>query len=261
MQKKIIFSKQRITAFGLLLFVVLPSGCAKKAVAPLRMYAGAGLRNATEALASAFEQETNIHIDIDYAGSGIILTRAQADPQADLFMPGDVWYIDRLQELNQSVQTATPVASLRPVLLVAKRNPKNIHSLSDLQRPEIQTALGSQKACQIGRLCGRLLEQRGLDWSRIVDKESLTVNELAVWVKMHDVDATVVWDATAATVADQTETIAIDLAANETSPVSCALLTTATQPKAALKFIRFMASPNGQALLKKHGFSGAKNPK
>jgi len=46
----------------------------------LRLYAGAGLRDAVEALAAAFTDETGIAVDVDYAGSGVLISRAKGDP-------------------------------------------------------------------------------------------------------------------------------------------------------------------------------------
>lgn len=232
------------------------SGCGSQHAEPLRFYAGAGLRNAVEDLCGAFEQKTGIAVDVDYAGSGVILARVQEDPEADLFMPGDVWYVERLNELTGSVEEAIPVARLIPVLIVAKGNPKKITGLEDLARPDIKAALGSPKACQIGRLCERILQRTGLDWPAIADQESLTVNELAVWVKMNAADVAIVWDSTAASVAENVEVMALDLKPDEISSVVCAQISTSARPEEARAFMRFMAGPEGQRIFRANGFSG-----
>ena len=202
MSKKIFFG-------GLLMLAMLSTGCGSGKPEAVSLYAAAGLRDAVEALRAEFTRQTGVQVDVDYAGSGVVLARVQKDPSADLFMPADVWYVDRLQEKAGSVAKSVPVARLIPVLIVAKGNPKGITGLADLTRPEVKTAFGNPKACQIGRLSKLMIDRAGLAWDRVVDEESLTVNELAVWVKMNAVDAALVWDSTAATVADSVDVLSL----------------------------------------------------
>ncbi|VGO21857.1 Putative binding protein [Pontiella sulfatireligans] len=235
---------------------MLCAGCGSQKPEAVSLYAGAGLRDAVEALRAEFTRQTGTDVEVDYAGSGVVLARVQRDPAADLFLPGDVWYVDRLNELTGLVEESVPVARLIPVLIVAKGNPKNIEGLTDLIRPGIKTGLGNPKACQVGRLCALMLDRAGLAWDQVVDEESLTVNELAVWVKMNAVDAAVVWDSTAATVIDSVDVLRLDPTAEEVSMVACALMKTAPQSVAARAFIQFMAGPEGQQIFEQAGFAG-----
>jgi len=242
---------------GLLLLAMLSTGCSSGKPESVSLYAAAGLREAVEALRAEFIKKTGVQVDVDYAGSGVVLARVQKDPLADLFMPADVWYVNRLQERAGLVEESVPVARLIPVLIVAKGNPKNIAGLSDLARPEIKTALGNPKACQIGRLSKLMVDRAGLEWVQVADEESLTVNELAVWVKMNAVDAALVWDSTAATVADGVGILTLDAKPDEISMVACALVKTSSHSEAARAFIRFMVSPEGQQIFEQTGFSKA----
>ena len=238
---------------------LLTVGCDSRTPDAVSLYAAAGLRDAVEALRTEFTMQTGVRVDVDYAGSGVVLARVQKDPSADLFLPADVWYVDRLQEKADSVETSVPVARLIPVLIVAKGNPKNITSLADLVRSEVKTALGNPKACQIGRLSKRMLDRAGLEWDQVADEESLTVNELAVWVKMNAVDAAVVWDSTAATVADSVDVVTLNAKPDEVSMVDCALMQTAPNSETARAFIEFMAGSKGQQIFKQTGFAGVRD--
>jgi hypothetical protein len=74
---------------ALILVAAWSCGCVhQQETVRLRLYAGAGLREAVEALAAAFQGETGIAVEVDYVGSGVLISRAKGDPQADLFMPG-----------------------------------------------------------------------------------------------------------------------------------------------------------------------------
>ena len=248
--------KNRLIGLGLSLLLMLSTGCGSSRSDTISLYAGAGLRDAVELLRAEFKQNTGVEVVVDYAGSGVVLARVQRDPQADLFMPADVWYVDKLQKETGLVQESIPVTQLTPVLIVFKGNPKGVLTLNDLIRPDVKTAFGNPKACQIGRLSKVMVDRAGLNWDQVSDEESLTVNELAIWVKMKAVDAALVWGSTAVTVADSVEVIALDAAPDAVSRVDCALITTSPNPDSARSFIQFMVSPEGQALLEQAGFSG-----
>jgi len=244
--------------FGVfLVLALLSAGCGSGKPKAISLYAAAGLRDAVEALRAEFTRQMGTVVDVDYAGSGVVLARVQQDPTADLFMPADVWYVDRLQEKAGPVEESIPVARLVPVLIVAKGNPKKITGLSDLLRPEVKSAMGNPKACQIGRLSKLMLDRAELDWDQVADEESLTVNELAVWVKMNAVDAALVWDSTAATVADSVDTVLLDAKPDEVSMVNCAVMKNAPNPDAALAFVNFMTGSDGQQIFEQTGFSKA----
>ncbi len=220
----------------------------------LRLYAGAGLRKAVEALIAQFEAETGITIEPDYGGSGMIMTRAREDRQADLFMPGDVWYVDRLNELSGNVGYRKVVSSFVPTIIVAKGNPNNITGLKDFFRPDLKVALGKADACQIGRVCAKIFTKNGMNRAQLEAKESITVNELGNWVKLKDVDAAMVWDALAANLGD-VEQVEIPLEQNIVSMVVLAEIKTSPNSDKARMFIDFVAGPQGQKILQDQNFT------
>jgi molybdate transport system substrate-binding protein len=246
---------KNLAGAALLLLTAWLYGCVQQQeVIRIRLYAGAGLREAVEALAAAFEDETGIAVDADYAGSGVLISRAKGDPQADLFMPGDVWYVDRLAEVTDNVAERAQVSYLVPTIIVAKGNPKNVSSLKDFARTDLKVGLGNPQACQIGRLCVEIFANAGLDSTTLDAKESFTVNELGLWVQMKDVDAAIVWDAVAEGIRESVDTVEIPDAVNEISTVVCARLKSAPHPKEAQRFLQFLASPAGQRILKEKGY-------
>ena len=118
----------------------------------------------------------------------------------------------------------------------------------------MKVALGNPKACQVGRISGRILANSGLDAAKLKAKESLTVNELGVWVKAGDVDAAIVWDAIAANIADSVKVIEIPRQKNVISRVVVGLLRTSRHKREARRFIEFVAGPKGRAILNGKGY-------
>jgi molybdate transport system substrate-binding protein len=223
-------------------------------VPPLRLYSGAGLRPAVEKLVAAFEARTGIRVEPDYGGSGLVLSRAREDADADLFLPGDGWYVDRLQELSGRVAERAAVAYFVPVIIVAPGNPRGVKSVGDLARDDVRVGLGKADACQVGRASAKILANAGVDPGAVNTQESLTVNELGVWVQMKSVDAAIVWDAIAANMPDDVEQVAIAPEHNVISRVVLARLEGSRHPAWASRFLAFVQGPEGRRILREAGY-------
>lgn len=249
--KKLILPALVVPVVLVVAFLVYPRPHRRTA---LRLYAGAGLRRAVEKLNDAFEKQTGIHVEADYGGSGLILSRARADQTADLFLPGDAWYVDRLQEFTGRVDQRAAVALFVPTIIVAKGNPLHIQGLADFARPDVRIALGKVDTCQIGRVSAKILAGAGVDVAKRNPCESLTVNELGVWVKMKAVDAAIVWDAIAANIAQDVQTVPIPPEQNRISHVVLATLTTSPHRRAAGQFLRFVQGEAGRRILRETGY-------
>ena len=220
----------------------------------VRLYAGAGLRKGIEKLIEAFKTDTGIVVDPDFGGSGIILTRVQMNKDGDLFMPGDISWVQILQDKTGQIESMTPISYFVPVIVVDKGNPKNIRTVKDFYRDDVSVGLGRADACQVGKVSTKILSNYDLDRSSLEHKESLTVNEIGVWVKMKDVDAGIVWTAIAANMSDSVETIPIPADKNAISKIVVGLLKKSKNKSAAQKFIDFMKSDKGQRILNDNGY-------
>ena len=229
---------------------------AAEATAPvtLRLYAGGGLRPAVEKLATAVTAPTGIRVEPDSGGSALILARAREERQADLFLPGDAWYVDRLQSLASNVAQRARIAIFLPVIVVPRGNPKGVHGLADLARGDLRVGLGNAEACQVGRVSKQMLEQAKIAIPKEKVQESLTVNELGVWVKMKAVDAAIVWDAIATNIAADVQAIDLPPEQRIASDVVLARLQTSPHPEAAQRFLDFVQSPAGRQILAREGY-------
>jgi molybdate transport system substrate-binding protein len=222
----------------------------------LYLYAGAGLRPALDDLIAAFRRKTGTTVQCDYGGGGMIISRLRLSRQGDLFMPGDVWYVDLAAD-EGLVASKTTVCWLVPVVLVPKGNPRGIRGLADLAAPGVRLGLGDPKACQVGRASQQIFEKNHIKAAAVEANlvySSPTVNELGVQVKLGHLDAAIVWDAVAAQYADSAEAIAIPPEENVVSQVAVAVLKSSKEPAAAKAFVEFLLSPEGQALFRKNGY-------
>lgn len=242
-----------LTVFGL-------GGCAETADAPpakLLLYCGAGIRPAASEVAATFGQKHRITVECDYAGSEVLLGRIKLSGRGDLYMPGDVHYINQAAE-EGLIEKRQQACYFIPVILVAKGNPKKIASLEDLTKPGVRLGLGDSNACAIGRKSTKIFQKNDLPLDAIEENvvfRSLTVNELGNQVKLGMVDAAIVWDAVAAYFAEQAEVVAIPPEKNVISTVVVGMLSSTEHPELAGKFVEFIGSEEARAIFKKHHYA------
>jgi len=240
--------------------VVLPrvSGCRRDEAADkaVKLYAGAGLRKGVDELVKAFAKQSDVRIDVEYGGSGPMMTRAKIQKDGDLFMPGDVGWVDQLHANAGIVEDRKLVAYFVPVIIVRKGNLRKIARLEDFFREDLTIALGNE-FCQVGKASLKIFKKNGLDIKDIDPKRlmrSKTVNELGLFVKTDRADVAIVWDAIAVNNADALDMIEIPMDRNLVSRVVVGMLSTGRNKAAAREFMDFIAGPTGQKILADHGY-------
>ena len=236
-----------------------PAGTQGKAAAaePIELYCAASLRLPAAESIETFRQETGIDVTVDYGGSGTLLSRLRANKTADLYLPGDVRYVDEAARYDL-VLSKHSVCYFVPVILVRKGNPKGIKALADLARPGLQVGMGDPEACAIGKVSMQLFGKNNVPFDQVRQNlvySSSTVNLLGVQVDTGHLDATIVWDAIAAQYPGTAQPVAIPPSQNVISHVGIGILKHSRQQDRAKRFVDFLAGDRGQAILRKHNFT------
>ncbi|MFW6163643.1 MAG: extracellular solute-binding protein [Planctomycetota bacterium] len=227
--------------------VAVGCGCGKEdgeATGEIRVLCGAGIRPAMEPIRAAFEERHNCTVRVNYAGSGTLFGNLQAGTEADLYLPGDMWYIDRAAEQDM-VSSRTIVAWFVPVIAVRKGNPEGVKTLEDLAREDLDVGLGRAHACAIGNVSENLLADAGLEDKVQSDFEALTVNRLANQIKLEALDAAIVWDATAKQYPQDLQAVPLEDGPFHAVPLAMGVLGQSDQKELAEKFAQFAASETG----------------
>jgi molybdenum ABC transporter molybdate-binding protein len=248
-----------LVAFGVLALILYAlgrragGGASEKA---LIVYCAAGIKPPVVELAQSFEAEYGIPIQLHYGGSGTLLANLKVAPQGDLYLAGDVSYVEKARD-EGLVREILPLAFMTPVIAVPAGNPKGIGGIADLLRDDIRVAAGNPDAAAIGRETTRLLARTG-QWNAFsahVEKNGVfkpTVPEIANDVKLGALDAGIVWDATAGQYPD-VEAVAVPQFEDARQDIAVGVLAASAQPTAALRFARYLNSRIGNGVFKKHG--------
>ncbi len=222
---------------------------------PLHFYCGAGLRPAVSEIVENFEEETGIAVRINYGASNILLGQLQANPEGDLFMPGDEAYVQKAKE-RTFIEKSVNVARFVPVIMVQDGNPHQIESLHDLADPAIKLGVGDERAAAIGGITWQIFEKNNLSREEMEENvvfDGTTVHDLATGVIMGHIDAAIVWE-TVARRHEEGEVIPIPPDDNVMPMVPLAILSFSENNQEAQKFMDFMLTQESREIFDKHHF-------
>ncbi len=259
---------------GLLLLVIL-AGCTKKdAAGPLLCHVGGTMRPVFEKLIALYEQETGQKIEINSADSGELIAHIELQGQGDLYVCHDP-FLDVIMKRGLAVDGWT-LAEIDPVIIVQKGNPKNVRSLQDLARPDVQLAVTDPNASTLGRMLPTIFAKAGMDFNALMQKKNIVTHRsgsyVANFVQMKSADAALVWGAVAVLRTKDLDSIpvvpeylpvpyvdAVTSATGKTyklTPVRVTIcsLRCSDHPKQARAFMEFVASDRARKLLEEYGF-------
>ncbi|MFW6108243.1 MAG: molybdate ABC transporter substrate-binding protein [bacterium] len=221
---------------------------------PLDLYCDAGLSAAVGDCVEAFAASTGIRVIADYAGAGTLLSRIHGSARCDLYLAASLHYVEEARRLDR-VRSHQPVGYLVPVIVVRKGCPKQVQALADLAQPGLKLGLGDPKTCAIGKITQDLLAKNDLAREKIERNlafVALSVGELGEQLRAGRIDAAIVWDATAAALAGAGNVVRIPRERNVVSTAAVAVLRSSTRLEAAQRFVDFLASEEGRAILARH---------
>ncbi len=250
-----IYQESGVRPYGCLLLAGLIVSCLGCGPQPPLLYCGAGIKPPVAELVEAFNREQGATVVCDYRGSEVLLSSVKLTGKGDLYMPGDVHYVE-LAENAGLVASKKTVCYFVPVILVRKGNLKKILTLEDLTRKDIEVGLGDPQFCAIGRKTSKIFEKNGIAEEDVNVVFRLdTVNDLSNHIQLGSLDAVIVWDAVAAYAGDKGEIVPIPAQQNIISTVAVGILKSSEHPEIAAKFVEFITSQRGQAVFEKHHYT------
>jgi len=231
------------------------------------------MRPVFEKLAEVYENETGVKIEINSAGSGELLANIELLAEGDLYISHDP-FLDIIMGKDLAVNGWT-LGEIYPVIIVQKGNPKNIRTLNDFTREDVQLALTDYRLSTLGRMLPSIFGKAGINLDAMTVRKNVIVHRsgsyVANLVSMKNADAALVWAAVAALRRNTLDSIPItenlpvphvDAVTSATgksyilAPVRVTIcsLKCSKQPEAAEKFMAFVTSVRAKDILEEYGF-------
>ena len=266
---------------GLVSAAIVPVGCKSEAEdEALLCYVGGTMRPAMEKVVEAYKAKTGQEVRLDHGGSGELLIRIETEKRGDLYVCHDP-FLTILE--GKGLGKGETVAEIVPVIVVAKGNPKGIHSLTDLGKEGVRLIVTDFEHSTLGHMLPTIFRRAGADAEKKIRANIVKMvrsgGQAANDVGIGTLDAAIVWNAVAFLRQDKVDIVPIgpehmpradlDAVTSATGKlwdismirVTVAALNCSKKPEAARKFLEFVTSPEVHRIFVDFGFSFPKGEK
>jgi molybdate transport system substrate-binding protein len=215
--------------------------------------AAASLSDAFTEIGKQFERKhPGVDVVFNFDASSALVLQIQAGAPVDVFASADEANMEELVSGGQVEVEPVDFARNRLEIAVKPGNPEHVHKLSDLATVGIVSLCASQVPC--GKYADAALVRAGVD----IDPDRITRGQNATTtltaVSAGDADAAIVYVTDVSAAGASVEGVKIPNRHNEIATYPIAALADAANPKGARAFARYVASPAGEKVLRKHGF-------
>lgn len=211
---------------------------------PIYVQAAASMQNALTEIETNFESQ-GYDLQINYGGSGTLVTQIQEGAPADLFILASKANFETLDATNPMVENTNLVGN--ELVLIAPKD-SSIKSLDDVNT----IAIGTPEAVPAGTYAMQVLDGRDLT-SQVSDKlvQTKDVSEVLTYVETGNADLGFVYN-TDAVSSDEVQVV-YRFGADEHDPIEypIGLLTDSSDAKA---FYDYLQTEEAQAIFGEYGF-------
>ena len=231
----------------------------------LTVFAAASLTASFTEIGKNFEAANpGVSVTFNFAGSQVLNTQITQGAAADVFASANHTTMDSLVTAKLVAPGAPKdfVTNVLKVILPAN-NPANLTTLQDLAKPGLKLVLGD-KSVPVGSYALEILDNLSKDatygadfktkvLANVISNET-DVKQVVAKVQLGEADAGIVYT-TDAIAAPTLKTIVIPANFNVIAKYPIVALNNAPQPELAAEFVVYVLSADGQAIIKKWGFT------
>lgn len=221
----------------------------------LQMFVGAGLRQPVDKLIQEFQHVSGHRVTIDYGGGGQLLAKINVMSKGDLYIPGALFYIEKLEKAGK-IHSYRSIVLHTPVIGVNIKCQDRIRRFEDLAKPDIRLAIGDPKAMAFGRKAASILEKSGIKKAILknVTVYGATVKQLAMYVSQGVVDAAIIGRADAYQNKKTIKILPIPKAYFQPDIVAVAVLKSAKDYDVAASLRDYLSSQHALEVFQHYGF-------
>ncbi len=250
---------KRIIVLVVLSAFISPGYCpAAQKGGEILVSAAISLKEAFEEIRSMYEKAAGIRVQFNFGASGLLQKQIETGAPIDVFASAGEKQMDDLQTKGLIISETRRNFAGNALVLIAPAQPQiALRSFADLARPEIgRVAIGSPKTVPAGQYAEEALRNLKL-WDALQPRLVLAENVRQVldYVTRGEVDAGIVYASDMAG-AHGGAVITAYAPQGSYSPIQypIALVKEIGNRADAQRFIDFVISSTGQAILKKYGF-------
>ena len=248
----------KIMSFIVSLFALLTFLSAEVYAEELIVFCGAAFKKPLDEVIERYDKSK---VRANYGAFHTLLSQLSLGKQGDVFfVPSpDIMELAVKKGLVKK-ESVKNFLYLVPVIVVKKGNPKKIHGLKDLLRPDVRFAMANPETVYIGSLAAEIFEKNlSPDELNILRKKIQTyaedISKLFSYLLMDQVDAILGFNFLKGWAPDKVDVV--KLKPHEVIRIghgAIGIITFSKNPKEAERFINFMLSDKAQEVFKKYGY-------
>jgi molybdate transport system substrate-binding protein len=225
----------------------------------LNVYAASSLTDAFGELEAMFEHaHPGVDVAVTFAGSQVLRLQIEQGAPADVFASANVEHMQALQD-SGLVEESVVFAHNDLVIVVPPDNPAGIEEIGDLAHAE-RLVLGTANV-PVGRYAREVLRRaapsheegfEAIVMSRVVSEES-NVRLARSKVELGEADASIVYRTDAGS-SDRVRVVEIPRELNLIADYPIGIVDATEMRPAAEAWLQLVSSPEGRAVLERHGF-------
>lgn len=211
---------------------------------PIYVQAASSMQNALTEIETNFESQ-GYDLQINYGGSGTLVTQIQEGAPADLFISASKTNFETLEATNPMVENTNLVGN--ELVLIAPKD-SSINSLDQVNK----IAIGTPEAVPAGTYAMQVLDRRNLT-SQVSDKlvQTKDVSEVLTYVETGNADLGFVYNTDAVSSADVQVVYSFDEDEHDPIEYPIGLLTDSSDAKA---FYDYLQTEEAQSIFREYGF-------
>ncbi len=240
-----------------------PAGSALPAGSTLNVFAAASLREVFTAIGKQFEGDNHVTVRFNFAGADMLANQILQGAPADVFASANEAWAKFLQDKGQLGSAPQVFARNRLTIIVPKGNPASIRSARDLAKPGVKIVLEA-RTVPIGKYSRDAFSAMssdpayGADYATKVESNVVSnevdVKAIATKIAAGEGDAGIVFITDVAPIATSVSTVTMPPEYTPTAVYPIAAVKGSPSPELATKFVAYVLSPAGQAILRQRGF-------
>ena len=231
----------------------------------LTVFAAASLTESFTEIKGIFEKANpGVTVQYNFGGSPTLVTQLTQGAPADVFASADQPNMDNAVKGGVIAGTPQIFVKNKLVIIVPKENKAGITTPKDLAKPgvkfdttQMSVPVGAYTQTALGNFSK--LPDYGADFKANVNKNTVSqednVKAVVQKVQLGEADAGIVYTTDAQAAKDKLTIIAIPDAQNVIATYPIAVVKNAKQAALGQKFVAYLLSPDGQAILQKYGFA------
>lgn len=240
------------------LVVFLQSCTTRTASRPVEITVAAAsdLTGAFEEVAKEFQAAKNIKVVFNFGSSGMLARQIENGAPFDLFASANVDYVNQLEQKGLIMpDTKKLYARGRITLWTLKDSPIRIEKVSDLTRTEVKrVAIANPEHAPYGMAAREALERSGV-WEAVKPKlvYGENIRQTLQYAQTGNVEVAIV--ALSLSMQSDGRWVLVPEELHKPLDQGLAVIKGAKDEGAARDFVDFILGPQGQAIMKKFGFT------